>query len=229
MEKKTSLKSIGIILDGNRRWARERGMHTLEGHRRGFENLKNITKFIAETDIEDMAVYAFSTENWNRSPEEVAYLMDLFVELFSSIDEIKRSGVKIKVVGKKTLFSKKLQELIANAEDETKNNKNLTLWIALSYGGRLELSEAARVLIEKTNKSQIITEELFKSFMWSAELPDFDILIRTGGEHRLSNFFPWQSAYAELFFEKKYWPEFSIDDLKNIFDKYKKRHRRFGK
>ena len=221
-------KSIGIILDGNRRYARQRGLPTLEGHRRGFEALKVIAKHASQIGLKHMAVYAFSTENWNRSEDEVSYLMDLFREVLqSTTSELEKESIRIKIVGQKDRFAQDIQELIKQAEDNTRENTAMTLWIALSYGGRAEITQAAQSAV--ATKKPISSESDFKHFLWSADLPDLDIVIRTGGERRLSNFFLWHSAYAELFFLDKYWPEFEPEDLDAVLREYAQRDRRMGK
>ena len=226
MSKNTITKCVGIILDGNRRWAKERGLPTLEGHRRGFDNFINIAEYVQELGIKHLVVYAFSTENWNRKPEEVVYLMDLFREMLTTkLDDLANKGVRVRIVGQKQRFEKDMQEMIERAEENTKENTGLTAWICLSYGGRAEIVEAAR----SAAKAGEITESTIAENLWTAGMPDPDIVIRPGGEKRLSNFLLWQVAYSELFFLDTYWPDFSKDDFDAILNEYDERERRRGK
>ena len=227
MNKKTTFpKSIGIILDGNRRWARERGLPTLEGHRKGLENFVTIAKHAQKVGMEHLVVYAFSTENWNRTKEEVEYLMNLFREMFSEkLDELKEENMRVRVIGQKERFDSDLQEIIKKSEEDTKNAIGLNVWIALSYGGRAEIAQAVSVACKEGD----ISEESIAKNMWSAGMPDPDIVVRPGGERRISNFLIWQIAYSELFFVDKYWPAFTTDDFDAILKEYEQRERRRGK
>lgn len=219
---------IGIILDGNRRWAKERGLPTLEGHRKGFEKASEMLVWAKEKDIEHVVLYGFSTENWNRSPEEVEYLMDLFEEMCDRFGtDIKKQGGSIRFIGERTRFRPSLQNKMQDAEEKTKDGKNGTVWIALSYGGRQEIIEGVRALLQagKTH----IDEETFKGVLWSKGMPDPDLIIRTGGEKRLSNFLTWQSTYSELFFTDTKLPDFSKEEFESILDEYSMRQRRHGK
>lgn len=218
---------IGIILDGNRRWAREQGLPTLEGHRVGLlRTLKNTTLIVRDFGIPHFVVYLFSTENWNREAAEVAYLMDLFREaIHNEMEELRKEGVRVRFVGQRERFAPDLQQSMNDIEKSTQHNTRVTLWCCLSYGGRAEIVEAARN-VAKTGEE--ITEASFAAHLWTAGMPDPDLIIRTGGEHRLSNFLLWQAAYSELFFPKKYWPDFTKEDLADILREYEQRQRRFG-
>ena len=218
---------VGIILDGNRRWAKERGLSKLEGHRAGMENLKTVTRFIRDSGIKHLVVYAFSTENWNREPEEVSYLMELFREsIQNEMSELGKEGVRTRFVGQRERFSADLQQSMDEIEKETAKNETITLWVCLSYGGRAEIVAAANAAAAK---SDLITEEILSKNMWTAEMPDPDIIIRTGGEKRLSGFLTWQSIYSELFFINTFWPDFNKETFDAILAEFATRERRNGK
>ncbi len=216
---------VGIIMDGNRRWAKARGLPKLEGHRAGLERLKDIVRHTRTRGISDLAVYAFSTENWNREPAEVSYLMELSIEATRrELKELGKEGIRIRFAGQRERFSEALQRSMAEVENETVGNGGLTLWICLSYGGRAEIVAAARAAARAGD----ITEESLTRQMWTAEMPDPDLIIRTGGEKRLSNFLPWQSVYSELFFTDTYWPDFTPQELDAILAEFAARERRHG-
>ena len=218
---------IGIILDGNRRWAVENNVPKLQGHRKGFELMKDCTRWVRNRGIPHLAVYAFSTENWNRSDDEVSYLMDLFMEMATrSTAELAKDGIRIRFIGQRERFSPQLQKAIAHAEEISVANTELTLWICLSYGSRAEIVAAAQ---NTAKAGEEITEESLRKHFWSAEMPDLDLIIRPGGDQRLSNFLLWQAAYAELFFIKPFWPDFSETELDRILREYAARERRMGK
>lgn len=222
---------LGIIVDGNRRWARERGLPTLEGHRRGFKKVKEVGKWCKERGVKILTIYAFSTENWNRSKEEVNYLMRLLKQALNK-KEVKRFNkekIKVKVIGQKERLPKSFQKAIQEAEELTKNNKEGILNIALSYGGRAEIVRAIKEIIKKKISPEKIDEKLVEKNLWTAGQPYPDLIIRTAGEQRLSGFLTWQSVYSELYFSKKYWPDFTEKDLDEVFKEYSRRQRRFGK
>jgi undecaprenyl diphosphate synthase len=217
---------IGFILDGNRRWAKERNLPTLEGHRRGFENLKDAARWVRDRGIPHFVAYAFSTENWNRSKEEVDYLMDIFRSAIrESREELGKEGVRIRFLGQRERFAQDIQDGMRETEEATSGNSKMTMWICLSYGGRAEIAAAAAAAANEGG----ITEESIRSHMWSADMPDPDIIVRTSGEHRLSNFLLWQAAYSELFFIKPHWPDFSEKILDEILAEFAARERRHGK
>lgn len=223
---KADVQCIGIILDGNRRWARERNLPTLEGHRRGFENLKAAARWVRDRGIPHMAAYAFSTENWNRSEEEVSYLMDIFRgAIRESREELGKEGVRVRFIGQRERFAADIREAMRETESATARNARMTMWICLSYGGRAEIVAAATAAVADGE----ITEESLRAHMWSAEMPDPDIIVRTSGEQRLSNFLIWQAAYSELFFVKPHWPAFTEADLDQVLTEYAERERRHGK
>lgn len=221
-------RAIGIIMDGNRRWAKAKGLPTLEGHRRGLEKVKSATEWAFRAGVAEVTIYAFSTENWNRSKEEVEYLMELFEDaLINQFAEVIREGGRIRFIGQRERMSEKLQALMQDAEEKSSGNDKGTLVIALSYGGQAEILSAANTLL--ADGKEQITEAELRSRMWSAGLLDPDLIIRTGGEKRLSNFLTWQSAYSELFFTDTMWPDFSEEEFTNILTEFSTRERRHGK
>lgn len=219
---------VGIILDGNRRWAKAHNLHQLAGHREGLlVTYKNIAKHIRDRGIKHFVVYMFSTENWNRAPEEVSYLMDLFREAGKNqLKELSEENIRIRFIGQRERFAPDLQKLMADVEEESISNTSMTAWICLSYGGRAEITEAAKQLAAAGTE---ITEDSIRSHMWSAEMPDPDLIIRTSGEMRLSNFLLWQAAYSELFFTDTLWPDFTPEEFDRILEEYGSRERRRGK
>lgn len=224
-------RSIGIILDGNRRWAKEHGRASTEGHKEGMEALKRLAKalphFKKTYGLEFVTLYTFSTENWNRSEQEVSYLMELFKKGFEEITAaFNEHGARVRIVGERDRFPEDLQKTFTAVEEKTEKNTDTVISFALSYGGRAEIVAAANVAIEKGEK---VTEESFSKLLWTSGVSDPDIIIRTGGEQRLSNFLTWGSVYSELFFIEKYWPDFTAGDLEEIFKEYQERERRHGK
>ncbi len=218
---------IAFILDGNRRWARERGLPTLEGHTKGFDNLMTVARAVHARGIAHMVAYAFSTENWSRSPEEVSYLMDIYRAVIrDTASKLGSEGVRVRFVGQRERFALDMQESMRDAEEQTAHNTGMTLWVCLSYGGRAEIVEAARAVAADGSP---MTEETLGAHLWTADMPDPDIIVRTGGEQRLSNFLLWQAAYSELFFLKPYWPDFDETQLDAVLAEYAERDRRGGK
>lgn len=225
---KSTPTCVGFILDGNRRWAKEQGLPTLEGHRKGIGKVKEILEWAHEEGILHVVVYAFSTENWNRSSEEVSYLMDLFEEFCDSWSlEVKKLGGRIRFIGERERFRNSLQEKMARAEERTEDGAKGTLWIALSYGGRAEIIAGVRKLLASAKTE--ITEESFRSCLWASEMPDPDLIIRTGGEQRLSNFLTWESVYSELHFTHTKLPAFTKEEFLSILTEYSNRERRHGR
>ena len=218
---------VGIILDGNRRFAKERGLPAYEGHRAGMNVLTDTVRFMRAGGVKHLIVYAFSTENWNRKEEEVAYLMDLFREsIQKQMSALGKEGIRIRFVGQRERFSAELQQAMDDVEAETEKNEDFTFWICLSYGGRAEIVAAARAAAAA---GEDITEETLSRHLWTAGMPDPDIIIRTSGEKRLSGFLPWQSIYSELFFIDTKWPDFSKAEFDAILAEYAQRERRRGK
>ena len=224
---------IAIIMDGNRRWAKERGMKPTEGHKVGAETLENIVSYCNEIGIKFLTVFAFSTENWKRSKEEVGILMNLLrVYLEKLTKRANSENVKIQMIGEIEAFEEDIKKSMYRIMERTKNNTGLTLNIALNYGGRLELINALKKIAYKIKDGEIqtdsITEETIGLELYTSKQPDPDLLIRTSGEQRLSNFLLWQLAYTELYFTNKYWPDFTSQDLEEAIKEYQKRNRRFG-
>lgn len=221
-----TVECVGIILDGNRRWAKAKGLPTLEGHRKGADTLKNAVRFVRERGIKHLAVYAFSTENWGRDPQEVSYLMDLFREYVKKeLKKLGEDGVRVRFAGQRERFAGDIQEAICEVEKETEQNEAITLWICFSYGGRAEIVAAARSAAAVGE----VTEDSISKNLWTEGMPDPDIIIRTGGEKRLSGFLPWQSVYSELFFIDTLWPDFGREEFDAILAEFSSRERRRGK
>lgn len=220
-------KAIAVIMDGNRRWARERGLPALTGHEAGARKMGELVAWAREAGIKEVTVYAFSTENWNRSKEEVGGLMKLAEHfLAESGKKFEDEKVRVRFIGERERFSIAFQENMTILEERTKEG-DVTLILALSYGGRSEIVAAANQLLAEGKES--VSEEEFSETLWTKGLLDPDILIRTGGEQRLSGFLPWQSVYSELFFTDIKWPDFSKEEFLEILDAYRARERRRGK
>src|SRR3989344_2166724 len=219
-------KCIGLIPDGNRRWAKEHGLPTFEGHLKGAQIFEPIVLAARDFGIEHVAVYAFSTENWNRSKEEISYLMDLFLDTIKNfLARLAKENIAVRFVGERERFSEKLQNAMQEAEKNNPGTPALTLWLCLSYGGRADIVRAASSLAAE---GKPIIEESLRSRLWTAGMPDTDLIIRTSGEQRISNFLLWQSAYSELFFPKVYWPDFTKKELELVLKEYAGRERRMG-
>ncbi len=221
---------VGIIMDGNRRWARARGLPVLEGHRAGGETLKSVVGWARDAGIEHVIFYTFSTENWNRSEEEVSYLLNLIGEFIDKeLDHFTKEGGVLHFVGDMSRFSEKLQGILKHAEERTAANPGPHVYFALNYGGRQEILSAVRAIVAEHPDPEKITEAYFSKHLQTGDMPDPDILIRTSGEMRLSGFLPWQSVYSELFFTKTLWPDFSHEEFKSILAEFGERDRRHGK
>ena len=225
-----TLKHVAIIPDGNRRWARNRGLPTIEGHRRGFNRAKELTEKARELGIEILTLWAFSTENWKRSKDEVGYLMKIYERW---IDDYLKEAIVDKVrlihIGRKDRISKKLLEKIQNAEDQTKTFHNNTLVLALDYGGQDEILRGVQQLLKDNPNTENIDEALITSYLDTKDIPSPDLIIRTSGEKRLSGFLLWGSAYAEFAFIDECFPDFTPELFEKCIDDYRKRLRRFGK
>ena len=226
-------KHIAMIMDGNRRWAKIRGLRTRDGHKAGADNLENMAKFCNKIGIKYLTVYAFSTENWKRSKEEISGLMAILkVYINSFLKETDKQNIRIKILGDISGLSKGLQKSINKAIETTKNNTGLTLNIAFNYGGRPEIVKAMKEIATQVKENKInvddINEELISNHLYTAGQPDPDLLIRTSRELRTSNFLPWQLVYTEFYFPDKHWPEFGEEDLLEAIRVYQKRNRRFG-
>lgn len=217
---------VGIILDGNGRWAKERGLKRTAGHLAGYKNLLKLSKYILDKGTKYLSIFAFSTENFARPQEEVNYIMDLFIKAFNKDKGFfQKENIKAVFSGCKDNLSKEVLEVMASLEAETKNNTSGTLNICLNYGGRREIVDAVNKIITSGEKN--ITEKKFKKYLYH-DLPDIDFLIRTSGEMRISNFMLWQISYAELYFPKCYFPDFNESEYEKALYEYTKRDRRFG-
>lgn len=221
------LKHVAIIMDGNRRWAKERNLPSAVGHKKGVDSLKAAMRACDDFGIKYLTVYAFSTENWNRKPEEVNFLMDLLGQtLKNELKEMHENNVVISFIGDTTKLSPKLQEILANSVETTKNNTGVNLQIAFNYGSRDEIVHAVKEIIESGEKE--ITEETISKHLYTKNIPDPDLLIRTGGEMRVSNYLLWQIAYSEFIVLKKFWPEFDKETLAECVIEFARRNRRYG-
>ncbi|MGI6686616.1 MAG: isoprenyl transferase [Bacillota bacterium] len=224
---------LAIIMDGNGRWAKKRGLPRTAGHRYGVEALRKVIEASVELKIPVLTVYAFSTENWKRPKEEVSVLMNLIVEyLQKELDELHRQNIKIRTIGSINELPTEARVELSKAEKTTAQNSGLQLNVALNYGGRMEIVEAAKAFAEDVKigalKSSDITEKLFSSYFFTAGQPDPDLLIRPSGEYRISNFLLWQLAYAELYFTSIYWPDFNKVEFYRAILSYQGRNRRYG-
>lgn len=236
-EKNTSiniLRHIAIIMDGNRRWAKRHFLPTLEGHRRGYNKIIDVIRWCIENNVQVLTVYAFSSENWNRTREEVDYLMNLLrMALQDEKDEFNKQGVRVKIIGQKGRFADDIQLFISQIEQKTSHNEKLLFQLALSYGGRPEIIQAIQNIAQAIEKKELsakdVSEDIIRKNLWTKDIPDPDLIIRTGGEQRLSNFLLWQSAYSELYFTKIYWPAFSQKEFLAAIEEYYQRQRRYGK
>lgn len=234
MNQKSPIKEVpthlGLILDGNRRWARQNGRSVAQGHRQGYYNVKTIVRAAFQQGVRYISVYAFSTENWQRSQQEVNAIMRLYIlAMKREVRELHRENMRIRVIGSRLKFSAALRHAIQQAEALTKDNTRGTLLICADYGGQQEIADAAKRIVESSVAAEDITPELFSTFLYAPDVPPIDLIIRTSGEQRLSNFMLWNAAYSELLFSKKLWPDFNEDDLKAALRRYGRIQRRFGK
>ena len=220
-------KHVAFIIDGNGRWAKQRGLIRSMGHRVGFDNVKTILNEVYALGIKHMSVYAFSTENWNRPQEEVDFLMDLFREMLKSdyLSELSFKP-KLNICGDPSRFAPDIQKLIKERTKETENNDDFVFNLCINYGGRSEIVNAVNNIIKDGKKKVSIKD--FSNYLYTAGQPDPDLIIRTSGEYRISNFMLWQMAYSEFIFPKTYWPSFTKKDLYKCIIAYQKRNRRFG-
>jgi undecaprenyl diphosphate synthase len=222
-------KALAIIMDGSGRWADERGLPVAAGHRAGTRALRRTVEAAIDLGLESLAVYAFSTENWTRPPDEVAALMEIFEETIErEMPDLAAQGVRVRFIGRRDRAPHELLEQMEALERVTASNTRLALWIAFDYGGRTELVDAVRRLVERGTPPGAIGEDSLAEYLYAPDMPDPDLLIRTSGELRISNFLLWQLAYAELVFVETLWPDFDADDLRRALDAYAGRRRRFG-
>ena len=222
--------AVAIIMDGNGRWARERGLPPLAGHRAGTRALRRTVEAAPDLGVRSLAVYAFSTETWGRPRQEVDDLMALFIETIrDQFPDLHRQGVHVRFVGRRDRCPPQLLELMTDMEQRTAANTRLDLWVAFDYGGRDELMHAARALIEAGTPADAVDEDAFRAHLYAPAMPDPDLVIRTSGELRVSNFLLWQAAYAEYHFTPTLWPDFDGEELGDALAAYATRRRRFGK
>jgi undecaprenyl diphosphate synthase len=217
-------------MDGNGRWAKARGLPRVAGHQAGVDNMRRILEHCVQREVKVLSIYAFSTENWGRPPEEVSGLMRLLgLTIQRQLNELNKNGVRILHSGRMEGINPQLQKQILHALEMTRNNDRITLNVAFNYGGRAEILDAVRHLIQDGVRPEDLSEELISSYLYTANLPDPDMIVRTGGEWRLSNFLIWQAAYAEYYTTPTYWPDFDEVELDNALTEYSRRERRFGR
>ena len=231
---KPAATHVAIIMDGNGRWATQKGWPRLVGHRKGAERVKEIVRCAPDLGIEWLTIYAFSTENWKRSTEEVLGLMSIFARYIErEADRLAAESVRMRFIGDRSRLDARLQRLMAGIEERTAQYSRLNLTVAINYGGRDELTRAIRAITVDVAEGRLdpsaVTEALVSQRLDTSDLPDPDLVIRTSGETRTSNFLPWQSIYSEWFFVDKTWPEFDKDDFEKILQEFSQRQRRFGK
>lgn len=220
---------IAIIPDGNGRWAQLKGLSRIEGHKEGIKRVKEIIDASIEFNLKALTLYVFSIENWKRPGREVNALMDLLLfYLKNEMHKLAKRDIKFKAAGEIGMFSQKLQNLIGKFEDITENNKGLILTCAMSYGGRYEIVEAVKKIVRSGVPPETLTEENFPNYLYTAGIPDPDLIIRTSGEKRISNFFLWQSAYSEYYFTDVMWPDFTKKELLRAIEEFRDRDRRYG-
>lgn len=222
-------RHIGFIVDGNRRWAKQRELPTFNGHAEGFRILKEVMIDVFDTGVEFASVYAFSTENWKRSEDEVNRLMGLFLKAITAdLPIFNDKNIKLKILGSRDRLSKSILKAIDKAEQQTADNTAGTLALCFNYGGQLEIADAVKKIVKSGVAPDDITTDLIGQNLYSPEIPPIDIVVRTSGEQRLSNFMLWRSAYSEMMFIDKMWPDMTKDDVTDIIKEYSKRSRRFG-
>ena len=220
---------VGFILDGNRRWAKAKGLPTLEGHRQGAENFKKISLAAFGRGVKYVSAYVFSNENWSRTSEEVGYLMKLLIKgVEKYLDEFNKAGIKVLVLGSRDGLAKDVLKSIEQAEANTAGNTKGTLGLCFNYGGHQEIAEAFKTLLEQGVTADQVTPDKIASALYGPEIPEIDLIIRSSGEQRLSGYMLYRAAYAELYFTDKHWPDFSAEDLDTALAEYASRQRRFG-
>lgn len=232
--KNANLQHIAIIMDGNRRWAKSKMLPSAAGHKKGVEALRATLKACANFNIKYLTVYAFSTENWNRPKEEVEFLMSLLAKtIISEVPEFKKNDIRLRFIGDRNALNQELKEILEFGENETKDCKTLNLQIAFNYGARMEITNAIKIIYKKIQNGEIIesqiTEDTVSQNLYTSFLPDPDLLIRTGGEQRISNYLLWQCAYTEIYITDTFWPDFNEEALADAIIEFNSRSRRFGK
>jgi undecaprenyl diphosphate synthase len=227
------LDHVAIIMDGNRRWADSRHLPRLMGHKEGVKTLKDLVKYVSPNGLKYLTVYAFSSENWTRTAEEVNYLLELFANVLrDELDELHENAVRLRFLGQMETMPKHLRESFERSMDRTKDNTGLSLQVAINYGSRLEITDAIKSIVQDVERGKVapgaIDEQLVSKYLYTSEIPDPDLIIRTGGEMRLSNYLLWQAAYAELYVTPVLWPEFTPAEFDKAIEEYSSRERRYG-
>ncbi len=223
-------KHIVLFPDGNRRWAKQKGIKSLDGHMQGYNNLLDFAEWCKKRGIKVLTAFGFSTENWSRTKEEVNYLMKLLEKgLVDNLEKYSKDGIKVRVIGQREKLPMSLQKIIEITEKTTDKNSNFNLNLAISYGGKWDILQAIKKIIEEKIPADKIDEKLFENYLSTAGLPSPDLIIRAGGEMRMSNFVLWQAAYSELYFSPKLWPDFTEQDLDTALEEFNRRTRRLGK
>lgn len=221
---------LAIIMDGNRRWAKERGLPSLEGHRAGYDRLKQVGDACLARGIKVLTVYAFSTENWKRTQDEVGYLMDLIeFGVSADLEHFKQRNVRLRILGRRDGLRPSVLRAIEKAESETAANTAVTFCICINYGGRMEIVDAVKALVAKGIQADHIDEQAIQSQMYWPEMPEPDLVVRTSGEARVSGFLTWESVYSEFYWCEKYWPDFDEAELDTAIEDFVQRQRRYGK
>lgn len=229
-ESKKVPEHVGLILDGNRRWARAKGLPLVEGHKVGYQALKKIVQSMQEKGIKYLSAYIFSTENWNRSQDEVKYLMNLTLWVAKhEIKELAKNNVRVRFLGTDKGVEPKVLKALRDAEERSKDNTGGTLALCFNYGGQLEIVDAVRSMMKSGIDADQVTPEEIAKHLYDPDIPPIDLVVRTSGEQRISNFMLWRAAYAEFSFIQKNWPDFTVDDLDEVLEDYANRQRRFGK
>lgn len=230
MSEKTELpRHVGFIVDGNRRWAKQHGLPAYEGHLAGYNSLKDVLLETLRRGVKYASAYVFSTENWKRSEEEVGHLMKLFVKMLEAdVSIFLDNNIRLRVIGSRDGLSDTLIKVIDNAEEKTRSLTGGELLLCLNYGGHLEIADAVKKIIQSGISAEDVTPELIAQNLYAPEVPPCDLIVRTSGEQRLSNFMLWRAAYSELMFIDKHWPDMTTDDVAVILDEYARRNRRFG-
>ena len=226
-------RHVAVIMDGNGRWAKAQGFPRLAGHQRGSEVAREIVRTAADLGVKYITLFAFSSENWRRDPDEVSGLMALLKHyLETEIETLHAEGVRLRIIGERHLLPNNILNLVEASEEKTRGNQKIEMIMALSYGSRAEMVNAARLLAQKVKEHRLspeeITEDLFAQHLYTADVPDPDLLIRTSGEQRISNYLLWQLAYTEFVFVDKFWPDFTAQDFREAIETYSRRERRFG-
>ena len=234
LDKNNIPKHVAIIMDGNGRWAKQKGEMRIFGHTNGVESVRESLTAAAEIGVKYLTLYAFSTENWNRPKEEVAALMDLLVKaIYDEVEELNEKGVRLETIGNTSILPVSCREALTKAKERTKNNDKITLFLALSYSSRWEIAQAVKTMAEESISGKLnvetINEDLISSYLSTSNFPDPELLIRTSGENRVSNFLMWQLAYTELYFTETLWPDFKKEHFFKAIKDYQDRERRFGK